>query len=57
VGGDVWFAVHDWHVRWQQPLTVGRDPLGRYTIVLNQTAVIMRPDSLANFVGIPYDNK
>jgi hypothetical protein len=57
VGSEVWFAVHDWHVRWQQPLTLGRDALGRYTIVLNQTAVILRPDSLVNFVGIPYDSK
>jgi len=57
VGSDIWFAVYDWHVRWQQPLTIGRDPLNRYTIVLNQTAVVLRPDSLANYVGIPYDNK
>lgn len=57
VGGDVWFGIHDWHVRWQQPLTVGRDALGRYTIVLNGTAVIMRADALGGYVGIPYDNK
>jgi hypothetical protein len=57
VGSDIWFAVYDWHVRWQQPLTIGRDPLNRYTIVLNQTAVVLRPDSVASFVGIPYDNR
>jgi len=57
VGSDVWFAVYDWHVRWQQPLTIGRDPLNRYTIVVNQTAVVLRPDSLASYVGIAYDNK
>ena len=57
VGSDIWFAVYDWHVRWQQPLTIGRDPLNRYTIVLNQTAVVLRPDSLASYVGIPYDGK
>ena len=56
-GTDVWFAVHDWHVRWQQPIAIGRDPLNRYTIVLNETAVVLRPDSLPSFLGIPYDNK
>jgi hypothetical protein len=57
VGSDIWFAVYDWHVRWQQPLTIGRDPLNRYTIVVNQTAVVLRPDSVGSYVGIPYDNK
>ena len=57
VGPDHWFAVHDWHVRWQQPMTLGRDPLGRYTILLNATTVILRPDSLGTYISQPYDNK
>jgi hypothetical protein len=57
VGSDLWFAVHDWHVRWQQPLTLGRDALGRYTILLNTTTMIMRTDSAGNFLGQGYDNK
>jgi hypothetical protein len=57
VGVDVWFTVHDWHVRWQQPLTLGRDGLGRYTIVLNQTTLILRPEVLGAYIGIPYDSK
>jgi hypothetical protein len=57
VGNDIWFAVYDWHVRWQQPLTIGRDPLNRNTIVLNQTAVVLRPDSLPSYISLPYDNK
>jgi len=57
VGTDLWFAVHDWHVRWQQPLTLGRDGLGRYTILLNATTVIMRTDSAGNYLGQAYDNK
>jgi hypothetical protein len=57
VGSDIWFMVHDWHVRWQQPIAIGRDPLNRYTIVLNQTAVVLRPDSLPSYVGLPYDSK
>jgi hypothetical protein len=57
VGTDIWFAVHDWHIRWQQPMTIGRDALGRYTILLNQTAVVMRAETLGNFMSLPYDNK
>src|SRR5690349_13895504 len=57
VGSDTWFAIYDWHVRWQQPLTIGRDPLNRYTILFNQTAVVLRPDSVASYIGIPYDNR
>jgi hypothetical protein len=57
VGTDIWFAVYDWHVRWQQPLTLGRDPLNRYTIVINQTAVVLRPDSVPSFISLPYDSK
>jgi len=55
VGADVWFGVHDWHVRWQQPMAISRDSLGRLTIVLMQTVVILRADSLASFIGLPYD--
>ena len=57
VGVDVWFAVKDWHVRWQQPLSIERDVLGRYIILLSGTAVVMRPDVAAAFVGLPYDAK
>ncbi len=57
VGFDVWFAIHDWHVRWSQPLTVAKDGSGRYTITLNQTLIALRPDVLGGFIGIPYDNR
>jgi hypothetical protein len=57
VGFDVWFGVHDWHVRWQQPMTLGRDALGRYTIALNQTVLVLRPDVAGGFTGIAYDNR
>jgi hypothetical protein len=56
VGTDVWWALHDWHVRWQQPITLGRDAVGRYTILLMQTIVIMRPET-KDLIGLPYDNK
>ncbi|HET6957874.1 MAG TPA: hypothetical protein VFI56_14870 [Vicinamibacterales bacterium] len=55
VGVDVWLAVYDWHVRHLQPITLGRDPSGRYTLVLLVTTLILRIDADANFVGVPYD--
>jgi hypothetical protein len=57
VGTTVWFAVHDWHIRWQQPLTLGRDSLGRYTLLFGQTYLIMRLDAAAAYMGVPYDNR
>jgi hypothetical protein len=56
VGTDVWWALHDWHIRWQQPITLGRDAIGRYTILLMQTMVIMRPET-KDSIGPPYDSK
>jgi hypothetical protein len=55
VGPDVWFQVYDWHVRWQQPISEGRDAQGRLTLALNQTLVILRPDVQATYIGVPYD--
>lgn len=52
-----WFAVHDWHIRWQQPLTIGRDTNGRYTLLLMQTVVVMRPDTQPAYIGLPYDQR
>jgi hypothetical protein len=57
VGLDIWQQVYDWHVRYQQPLTIGRTGEGRYTITLMGTAVVMRVDATPAFVGIPYDNR
>ena len=57
VGIDVWFRVYDWHLKWQQPVQIGRDASGRYTMAVMATTLVMRPDALPNFVSIPYDNK
>ena len=54
---EVWTAVYDWHVRMQQPLVVGRDALGRYTMMLGFTALVLRPDVAPNFISTPYDNR
>ena len=57
VGTDVWQQVYDWHVRFQQPISLGRTAEGRYTILLLATSVVMRTDMAANFIGLPYDNR
>jgi hypothetical protein len=55
VGANHWFQLYDWHVRWQQPLNLGRDGQGRYTILFMGTTVIMRPENQDNFISAPYD--
>lgn len=57
VGIDIWMLAYDWHVKHMQPLTVGRDPSGRYTLALMATTLILRPDTVANYIGTPYDNR
>jgi hypothetical protein len=57
VGIDVWYAVYDWHVRLQQQLVLGRDAVGRYTLMLGFTALVLRPDAVANFISTPYDSR
>src|SRR5882757_8669362 len=52
VGTTIWFAVHDWHVRWLQPMSIGRDNQGRYTLILTQTTLIMRTDATASFMSL-----
>jgi hypothetical protein len=55
VGVGLWFAAYDWHVRWQQPLTISRDAAGRTTLLLITTQLILRPDAQGNFISLPYD--
>jgi hypothetical protein len=57
VGSDVWQRVYDWHVRFQQPIALGRTAEGRYTILLLATNLVMRPDLAPGFMGVPYDNR
>jgi hypothetical protein len=57
VGSDVWQQVYDWHVRFQQPITLGRSAEGRYSILLMTTNVVMRTDLPPGFVGTGYDNR
>ena len=54
---EIWMAVYDWHVRLQQPLTLARDPQGRYTLTFGFTALVLRPDVAPNFISTPYDGR
>jgi len=57
VGIDVWQDVYDWHIRYNQPMTIARDAQGRMTIMVMTTMVVLRPDLTPNFIGLPYDNR
>ena len=57
IGLDVWTAIYDWHVRMQQPLVLGRDAGGHYTMMLTYTTLVLRQDSVPGFIGIPYDQR
>jgi hypothetical protein len=57
VGTDIWQQVYDWHVRYQQAMSISRDTQGRLTIMVMSTTVIMRTDLGANYVGLAYDNR
>ena len=57
VGAGPWFNVYDWHVRWQQPLNLGRDPLGRYTISYLGTTITLRSEMPDLYMSLPYDER
>jgi hypothetical protein len=57
VGLDVWFAIHDWHVKHLQQPVLGRDASGRYTIAVMGTQLVMRPDLVPTFISAPYDSR
>lgn len=58
IGMDVWMAIYDWHVRMRQAIALSRDSSnGRYTMMFNFTALVLRQEALPNFIGIPYDQR
>ena len=57
VGYVVFHAMYDWHVRNRVPLTVGRSADGRYGLVFMFTRLILRPDAVPDFIGLPYDQR
>lgn len=56
IGIDIWEALYDWHVRFQQPLNVARMQDGRYVMSFMFTTFVMRPDQMPNYIGPPYEN-
>ena len=55
VGINVWESLHDWHIQFQQPVNMARMNDGRYAIVFMFTTVILRPELMPDYVGLPYD--
>jgi len=55
IGLDVWDNVYDWHVAYQQPLSVQRLADGRYGMAFMFTTLLLRSDVNAEFVGYPFD--
>lgn len=55
VGTFVFYDVYDWHVRNMQPLALSRLPDGRYTLGFMFTRLVLRPDVVPDFIGLPYD--
>ena len=57
VGAGHWFNLYDWHVRWQQPLNLTRDLIGRYTITYLGTAIVLRTEMPDGYLSAPYDER
>jgi hypothetical protein len=57
IGVDVWDALYDWHVRFQQPLSMNRMTDGRYVIAFMFTTFVLRPEQDPDYVGPPYDDR
>ena len=56
VGLDVWDGLHDWHVHFQQPISMTRATDGRYMMSFMFTTFILRPDVSPDYLGPPFDN-
>lgn len=57
VGVNLWESLHDWHVQFQQPVNMARMTDGRYAIVFMFTTVILRPELMPDYIGLPYDGE
>jgi hypothetical protein len=55
IGIDIWDALYDWHVRFQQPINVARMADGRYAMAFMFTTFVLRPEALPNHIGPPYE--
>ena len=57
IGLDVWAGIYDWHVRMQQPLVLGRDASGHYTMMLAFTTLVLHQEAVPAYISIPYDQR
>jgi hypothetical protein len=55
VGSDVFYTLHDWHVRNRLPVVASRTADGRYALTFMFTQVLLRPDAQPAYLGFPYD--
>jgi hypothetical protein len=55
IGLNVWDNIWDWHVVYQQPLSVTRVADGRYAMSFMFTTLLLRPDQNPDFVGYGFD--
>lgn len=55
LGADVWDALYDWHVRYQQPINMTRSADGRYLMAFMFTTFILRPEQAPDYIGPPFD--
>jgi hypothetical protein len=55
IGIGIWEALYDWHVRYQQPISMTRLADGRYVMSFMFTTFILRPDQDVNYVGPAFD--
>jgi hypothetical protein len=55
VGLNVWDSLHDWHVRYQQPMSITRLDDGRYAMAFMFTTILLRSDLSADWIGHPFD--
>ena len=55
VGVDVWDQLHDWHVRFQQPISMTRSADGRYVMSFMFTTFVLRPEQGPDYLGPGFD--
>ena len=49
--------LSDKNVQDQQPLVLARDVNGRYTMMFNFTALVLKQEAVHDFIGIACDNR
>lgn len=55
IGAAVFYAVYDWHVRYNQQIQITRLAENRFAIQFMFTQLIVRWEQDANYLGVPFD--